>query len=121
MKFTKASVAALKPPAGKTDHIEFDEVTPGFGIRIRESGRRTWIAQMRVHGQTRRLAIGDVAQIELEAARSAAKKFFAESTLGKDPAQARREARAEATVAIGNVVDEYVPQRPPKGATGEHV
>jgi integrase len=111
MKFTKATVAAMQLPAGKSDHIEFDEVTPGFGIRIRESGRRTWVAQMRVHGRTRRLAIGDMRQVELEAARAAAKKFFAESTLGKDPVEASREARAKAAVTVGNVVEEYLSAR----------
>jgi hypothetical protein len=39
-------------PAGKSDHIEFDEVTPGFGVRLRESGRRKW--------PHLRLAIGDM-------------------------------------------------------------
>jgi hypothetical protein len=67
----------------------FDESTPGFGVRLR-GDLRTWIAQMRVDGRTRRLAIGDVRQIELEAARAAAKKFFAESTLGNDPIKAAK-------------------------------
>jgi Arm DNA-binding domain len=102
MRFTKTSVAALKLPAGKTDHFEWDDSTPGFGIRLRRN-RRTWTAQLRVHGRTRRLAIGDVRQIELEAARAAAKRFFAKSIL-TDPAAERAEARAKAANTVGNVV-----------------
>jgi integrase len=107
MKFTKATVAALQSPAGKSDHFEWDDATPGFGIRLR-GDRRTWTAQLRVHGRTRRLAIGDVAQIELEPARTAAKKFFAEATLGADPIKARQEARAKAAVTVGNVIEKYL-------------
>jgi hypothetical protein len=108
MKFTKATVAALRRPAGKTDHFEWDDATPGFGIRPREGGKRTWIAQMRVHGRTRRPAIGDVRQVELEAARAGARRFFAESTLGQDPVKTRPEARAKAANTFGAVVEKYL-------------
>jgi integrase len=111
MKFTKATVAALQLLAGKKDHIEFDEATPGFGVRIREGGSRTWVAQIRVDGQTRRLAIGSVAQIELEAARTAARKFFAEATLGGDPIKARQEARTRAATTVGAVIEKFLKAR----------
>jgi integrase len=110
MKFTKTSVAALRLPAGKIDHFEWDDSTPGFGIRLRGT-RRTWIAQLRVHGRTRRLALGDLAQIELDAARTAAKRFFAESTLGKDPVTERAQARARAANTVGAVVEQYLAAR----------
>jgi integrase len=108
MKFTKTSITALTRPAGKVDHFVWDATTPGFGIRLRESGRKTYNAQIRVHGRTKRLAIGDVAQIELEAARTAAKRFFAEVTLGQDPVKARAEARAKFALTVGNVVEKYL-------------
>ncbi len=34
-----------RPASGKSELIEFDEAMPGFGIRIRQGGKRTWIAQ----------------------------------------------------------------------------
>jgi Arm DNA-binding domain len=74
MKFTKSSIAALQLPAGKADYIEFDDALPGFGIRLREGGSRTWIAQIRAHGRTRRMALGSAVQIELEPARAAARR-----------------------------------------------
>jgi integrase len=111
MKFTKASIAALQLPAGKSDFTVFDTATPGFGCRIREGGNKTWVAQMRVHGRTRKLTLGSVAQIDLEPARAAAKKFFAEATLGTDPIKARQEARAKAQVTVGAVVEKYLKAR----------
>jgi integrase len=110
MKFTKASVAALQLPARKTDQFFWDDATPGFGVRLRGT-KRTWIAQMRVHGRTQRLALGDVSQIELEPARSAAKRFFAESTLGKDPAAQRAQARAQAANTVGIIIEQYLADR----------
>jgi hypothetical protein len=46
MEFTKASVAALTLPASKTDHFEWDDVTPGFGVRLREPDKKVWCAQL---------------------------------------------------------------------------
>jgi integrase len=112
MKFTKANTAALQLPAGKTDHFVWDDATPGFGVRLR-GDRRTWVAQIRALGQTKRLAIGNVAQIELEPARAAAKRFFAEATLGKDPLKARAEARAKARNTVGVVIEQYLAKREP--------
>jgi hypothetical protein len=45
MKLTAKSTAGLKLPDGKRDHIEFDSDVPGFGLRLREGGSRTWIFQ----------------------------------------------------------------------------
>ena len=48
MKLTQASVAGFDMPAGKSDHIEFDDAMPGFGVRIRAGAtgvHRTFIAQ----------------------------------------------------------------------------
>jgi integrase len=113
MKFTKSSVAALQLPAGKDDHIAFDASMRGFGVRLRAGGKRTWIAQIRAQGRTRRLAIGDVSQIDLEVARTAARKFFAEATLGQDPVKARAEARLKAANTFGKVADLYLAAREP--------
>jgi integrase len=110
MKFTKTVIERLQPPAGKTDHFFWDDAVPGFGLRIR-GGRRTWVAQLRVNGATRRLSLGDVRRIELEAARGAARKFFAQATLGADPAAERAAARARAANTVGSQVEKYLAVR----------
>ncbi len=42
MKLTKDTVAALALPAGKADHIEWDDMLPGFGVRLRGNGK-SWV------------------------------------------------------------------------------
>ena len=45
MRLTKANVAKLSLPEGKSELLVFDEALAGFGIRLRYGGKRTWIAQ----------------------------------------------------------------------------
>jgi integrase len=111
VKFTKASIASLQLPPGKTDFIMFDTETAGFGIRLRAGGRRTWVAQLRIGGHTRRISIGSVGRIELDVARATAKRFFAESILGTDPIAARAEAKARAATTVGPTVELYLAGR----------
>ena len=40
MKLTAKTIAGIRLPAGKTDHIEWDDDLPGFGLRLRGSGDR---------------------------------------------------------------------------------
>ena len=50
MRLTAASVSALKLDTGVADKIVFDDNVPGFGVRVRASGARTWIYQYKVGG-----------------------------------------------------------------------
>jgi Arm DNA-binding domain len=72
VKFTKTRLDDLSLPAGKTDHIEWDDELPGFRVRIRESGAKYFIAQYRIGQKQGRENIGKVAAIEIDAARKEA-------------------------------------------------
>jgi hypothetical protein len=50
---------------------------------------------------------GDVA-LEGDVERLFAARFFAEATLGSDPAKARAEACAKAATTVGNVIETYI-------------
>jgi integrase len=114
MKITAKVVAALKLPRGKTDAIYFCDDLPGFGIRLRTSGdrvRRTWVAQYRAHGRTRRVLIASAETVGAEQARAAAKKVLAKAALGEDPqaakiAERQKQQRREHTLRA--VVDDYL-------------
>ena len=65
MRLTPVSVGALKLDTGVTDAIFFDtDVNPGFGVRVRASGARTWIYQYKIGGRTRRLVLGQVSAVK---------------------------------------------------------
>jgi integrase len=106
MRLTKDAVVALVVPAGKTDHIEWDETLPGFGVRLRGNGKR-WVVQYRAGTQQRRESLGDVRKVSLEDARKIARQRFAQVELGIDPAAERAQARAQA-LTLGVVITRYL-------------
>src|SRR6516162_10339208 len=108
MKFTAPIIGKLKLPAGKSDWIVFDDDLPGFGLRIRAGGKRTWIAQYRLGKKQRRLPLGTVKERSLADARQEAKQALAKVALDIDPAMERFERRAQAAVTLGSVVERYL-------------
>ena len=99
--FTKISVSKMCCPKGKQEALFWDASCRGFGLRALESGRRTWIYQYRdEHRRTRRIALGDVSAVGLDAARRAARQHAASVTRGCKPVcgaqgEEKRPERAE--------------------------
>jgi hypothetical protein len=60
MKLIKATVAGLALPAGKSDHIAWDDELKGFGLRLRASGQHVWVCQYQIEAQQRRLTLGSI-------------------------------------------------------------
>ena len=57
MKLNAKTVAAAALPAGRDDHVVWDDDMPGYGLRLREGGgrvRKTFIIQYRAAGRSRR-------------------------------------------------------------------
>jgi integrase len=105
MKLTTAAVAALALPPGKTDHIEWDDELPGFGVRLRGNSSR-WVVQYRAGTKQGRESLGDVRKVTLDAARKIARQRFAQVELGTDPVAQRKAAAAALTLA--KTMDRYL-------------
>src|SRR6516162_9250938 len=58
MRLTVKSSDGLKLKAGQKERIAFDDDIPGFGLRIREGGSRSWIFQYRIGKKQRRMVLG---------------------------------------------------------------
>src|SRR4051794_30520253 len=112
MKLTQANAAKIKMPAGKSEHIEWDERLPGFGLRLRESGSKNWIVQYKIGAKHRRLTLGSFAELTAEQARTGwedadgkkrlgAAIILANAGHGIDAANDKAERRADA----GNTFD----------------
>jgi integrase len=111
MKLDSKTVAGLRLD-GKNDQIFFDDQLPGFGFRLRRGAgdkvNKSWIAQYRLAGRTRRVLIGNADVINAEAARDGAKKILAQVALGGDPQADRVDRRAKDQLAMRSVVAEYL-------------
>jgi integrase len=100
MKLTQANIATLELPRGKSEWIVFDEKLPGFGMRLRAGGKRTWIIQYRVGRKQRRKTLGSVDKVSAARAREAAGIDLAEVQLGSDPQAKKNETRARAAETL---------------------
>ena len=111
MRLTDKTVEGLALLDGKGERLVFDETLPGFGIRLRAGGKRTWIAQYRTGSQQRRLTLGDCAKIDAVQARKLAKDALAKVQLGQDPQAEKAVARVPKTrgLTLGELVESYLP------------
>jgi hypothetical protein len=110
MRLTRSTVAALTLPVGKSELLVFDDTLPGFGVRIRSGGKRTWIAQYRIGSKQRRVTLGTVETLDLDRAKQAAKETLARVHLGGDPQTEKAEARTRAAVTLHSVAERAVSQ-----------
>lgn len=84
-KLTKRVVEGLQPE--ENEFIVWDTEIPGFGVRVRPSGRRVYILKYRTKtGTPRKPAIGRHGSITAEQARRIARTWLAEVHTGSDPA-----------------------------------
>src|SRR5262245_48069711 len=111
MKLDAKTVAGLALPHGRTDVIHFDSALAGFGFRLRASGnevRKSWIAQYRRAGATRRMLLGSAEVLTADQARAAAKKILAAVALGEDPQAEKATRRSADKFTLAAVVEEFL-------------
>ncbi len=108
MRLTKPNIANLVLPSDRSELLVFDDALPGFGLRIRAGGKRTWIAQYRMGSKQRRVTIGTVEALNPDKAREAARDILAKVQLGGDPQTEKAESRARAAVTLASVARRYL-------------
>jgi hypothetical protein len=111
MKLTQKAINALEVPRGKSERIVFDEDLPGFGLRVRRGGARTWIYQFKIGTQHRRMTLGSVSAITAAQARSTANELHARVRLGQDPVGEKVEGRVRAAETMGALLRPYLEQK----------
>jgi hypothetical protein len=115
MKFTDKTVTQSKPelPEGKTDHIFFDDLDRGFGLRVRDTGSKIWVYQYSRNSKTRRMTIGVFRTMSPSQAREQVRKLTAERRLGADPARdlAVRQIDKE---SFADIVAQYLAAKQPE-------
>jgi integrase len=114
MKLTKATIASLALPAGKSDHIEWDDELKGFGLRLRASGQHVWVCQYQIGPQQRRLTLGGVNLFSPDEARRWAREQLAKARLGQDPQAAKRLERAAAKVTLAAIAESHLQAKQPE-------
>ena len=100
MKFTDASIRALKPKPARYEAWETNG--KGFGLRISPAGRKTFIYMYRFEGTARRMTLGTYPALTLSQAHEIHAKAKLELERGTDPnvesVQVKKQAREAHTV-----------------------
>ena len=97
MRLTDITIKSLQPPEAGA-RIYTDDIVPGFGVRVSQGGTKSFVL---THGpRHQRETIGRIGIVELQEARSEARRRLAEYTLGKHkPKAARWDATKEEYLA----------------------
>jgi integrase len=106
MKLNNRNALSLLPdPSGNI--YAWDDDLPGFGLRIKPSGVRSFMVQYRnSSGISRRITIGRLGVVTTEEARSLAKRVLADVIKGDDPAANRLENRR--AINVRQLCDAYL-------------
>lgn len=108
MKLTQRTVDTLDLPKGKSEAIIFDEDLPGFGLRMRAGGKRSWVYQFKIGNQHRRMTLGSATALSPAKARETASKLHAQVRLGRDPSAEKVVSRARAAETMAAVLPSFL-------------
>lgn len=104
-KLNKSFVSKLN--ATDRDVVVWDDSLPGFGLRAKTTGVKTFIVQYRnSNGRSRRVSLGALGKVTLDQARKHAVKLMGQIAAGGDPAEDRRVRLHSETV--GQLADAYM-------------
>ncbi len=115
-KIKLTSAAVLEMPLPETGQVlVFDTGLPGFGVRLTVT-KKTYFAEARVKGRTRRVTVGSAAVFTCEKARTEAKKALGAMAGGTDINAQRAEDRAK-TIKLEKAWTDYLAARTLKPST----
>src|SRR6516164_1381992 len=130
MKLIERNIARIKASAArKSDHFEWDDDMPGFGLRVRDGRKASWVLQYQVHGRQHRIKLGDQAIMSADQARTAAREAAGKVATSRRTGEAhpileqkriademaRAEARRPGDAPFGSRIDEYLAARTANG------
>jgi integrase len=112
VKLDAKTIADLTLPMGKPEQFFWDSELKGFGYRLRRGSdqhlvHRTWVAQYRANGRTRR-STWPAERLAPAQAREAARQVLAQVTLGGDPQGQRKAERVRSARSFRSAVDVYL-------------
>jgi integrase len=108
MRLTAQTVRTIVLPPGVTDKVFFDRDLPGFGVRVRATGAKTWMIQYAIAGRTRRMTLGSTSVLDPGKARETAKDLLAKVRLGGDPVGDKVGARIRAGETVGALIPGFL-------------
>jgi integrase len=101
-----ATVVSERLAPAKGRRVIWDRKVPSFGLRVTETGHKTWIVLYRLSGRLKWLTLGTYPPVSLADARKAAKDALVDVHRGVDPAAEKQIARDADT--FGSLAARYL-------------
>src|SRR4029077_17150960 len=123
-RISKRSVDALVCPSDKDRKFLWDNAIAGFGVVAFPSGKKSYVAQFRHAGRSRRSVIGDHGRLTPDEARSAAKPLLGAVEQGAYPIAAKRDEGSVPTFSeiANSFLESHVKaKRKPRTAEGYEI
>jgi len=103
----------LACPPGTKEIVYWSDELPGFGLRCRDSGVRTWCVQYRTKvGEMRKHTLGNPQTVPFAKAHKEAARLLAAVKLGNDPGAEAKRARG--AIQIADLVTSYLAHQKPR-------
>lgn len=124
---TATKVSGLKPAAAGQRYQIMDALVPGFGVRVTESGNRTFILRTRFPGSDNpsRREIGKCDDMTLSDAREIARRWREMVKKGIDPVEEAQRERAavlqKRQTTFGAVAEDFIREKLPSERKGKDV
>ena len=103
-KITVARARAFAPAVGR-EAVLWDSIAPGFGLRVRPNGRKTWIVHRRCNGSVVKRTLD---ALTVEDARHAARAMLVDAEANRAPA-AIPTVRTFAPVFLADCAERWKP------------
>ncbi|WP_038970261.1 tyrosine-type recombinase/integrase [Bradyrhizobium genomosp. III] len=119
MKLTAKTIVAAKLEPGVADKIFFDDDLPGFGLRVRAGGSRSWVFQYMLGDKQRRMSLGPATPESFKSSkgkdgspnlgiRERVMQLSLDVRHGKDPQAEKVESRSRASDTFEAIAADYL-------------
>src|SRR5262245_27605996 len=109
MRLTKSTIQRAQYTGnGQSRDVRWDDLLPGFGVRIYPSGRKAFVLSYRIGLKKRLMALGDFDSLglSLDEFRRRARRELSKVEEGKDPLEEKR--RTVQARTFGDLLDRYI-------------
>ncbi len=107
VKLTAKTVENARPPERGREQL-WDATLPGFGLRITDKGKKSWVLMYRIRGRQRRLTIGSYPAFSLSEAREEARAALRDLERGNDPVEGKLAAKRKPPTLFSESVDQFI-------------
>ena len=106
LNFTKPILNSLELPLPGKRSLYHDSKTPGLGIRVTDTGHKSFVVYRKINGKPERITLGRYPDLSIEQARNKAIEINAAIVQGTNPNDKRRAEKGEMT--LNGLFSEYM-------------